>query len=89
MVIVYWLSTNSKKENDIAIYYRVYWYFMEQVGYKNSYNHEVIAIQRYDNYLKKFISIKSCLDFSINNSKISLKDKFLNRVIDFLEKLKK
>lgn len=89
MVIVYWLSINSKKENDIEIYYRIYTIFMENVGYKNSYGHEVVSIQRYDKNLKKFITLKSYFDIDKPNLNITLKDKVINKAINFLEKLKK
>lgn len=89
MVIVYWLSINSKKENDIDIYYKVYSFFSETIGYKNSFGHEVVSIQCYDEKLKKFITINSYFDLEKEDDKISLKNKLINKTIDFLEKLKK
>lgn len=89
MVIVYWLSINNKKENDILIYYRIYSIFVENIGYKNSYGHEVVSIQRYDKNLKKFITIQSFFDIEKSNLNITFKDKLINKVINFLEKLKK
>lgn len=89
MVIVYWLSINSKKENDIDIYYKVYSYFYETIGYKNSFGHEVVSIQRYDEKLKKFTTIYSYFDYKKYDDKIPLKNKLINKTIDFLEKLKK
>lgn len=87
MVIVYWLSINSKKDYDVTIYYRIYSFFMERVGYVNSYGHEVIAIQRYEN--DKFISINSWFDKSNVEVKKNLKTRLIDTVINSLEKLKK
>lgn len=87
MVIVYWLSINSKKDYDITIYYRVYSIFMEQVGYVNSYGHEVIAIQRYEN--GKFVSIKNWFEKISEEQKKNFKTRLIDSVINSLEKLKR
>lgn len=89
MVIVFWLSINSKKDYDITIYYKVYSYFSESIGYKNSYGHEVIAIQRYSKLKHKFVTINNFYENMSEEENITLKEKIINRIINSLEKLKK
>ena len=62
---------------------------MKNIGYKNSYGHEVVSIQRYDEKTKKFVTIQSFFEQKNEFSEIPLKTKVINRVIDFLENLKK
>lgn len=60
---------------------------MEQVGYVNSYGHEVIAIQRYEN--GKFVSIKNWFEKISEEQKKNFKTRLIDSVINSLEKLKR
>ncbi len=88
-VIVYYLSINDLDISKSKIYYRYYTFVPHEVGYINSYGHEVISIYGYDEKNKKYVN---CInDFDLYNkiykteNKIPLKTKIINFIIDYLE----
>lgn len=91
MVQVLWL--NEKKHITILKSYDYYSFRTEfELGYENSYGHYIIEIFAYEKGKKKnFENMRSLYDYYTNEeivSRISKKDKLIDKVISKLETLK-
>lgn len=92
-VIVYYLSINEIDISKSKIYYRYYAFVPYDLGHINSYGHEVISIFGYDSNNKCYVSCKNELDlynkiYKTENTKIPLKTRIINFIIEYLESKK-
>ena len=80
---------NPKKNKFYSKYVRIaYFYSYYKVGYKNNYDHELVALFYISN--RKLVQCTSLTDYySIDKPKIAIRNWIIDHLIGLLNKMKK